>query len=102
MRAPDRHSIIETELVTKRDAKNRLRHGIFNDWGRDCAYCGAEADTLDHVHPRAKGGPTVRENLVPACSGCNLAKGHSDVLDWFRDHHGWTPGREQRLLDWIA
>lgn len=101
MRVPDRHSIVGTELVTKRDAKNRLRHSIFSDWGKSCAYCGVEADTLDHVHPRAKGGMTVKKNLVPACQACNYAKGHADALDWFRTHHGWSADREQRLLDWL-
>lgn len=102
MRVPDRHSIIGTELVTKRDAKHRLRHGIFSDWGSDCAYCGGNADTLDHVTPRARGGLTVRENLIPACRRCNYAKGHSDALEWFKSHHGWSIEREQRLLNWIA
>ena len=99
---PDRHRIDGAELVTKREGKARLRRGIFDAWGHGCAYCGATADTLDHVRPVARGGLTVRTNLVPACSGCNLRKGHADALDWFRAHHGWTPGREQRLLDWIA
>jgi 5-methylcytosine-specific restriction endonuclease McrA len=95
------HHIDGAELVTKREGKARLRRGIFADWGTDCAYCGSLADTLDHVRPLARGGITARENLVPACSGCNLAKGHADALDWFRAHHGWSAGREQRLLDWI-
>ena len=96
------HRIDGAELVTKREGKQRLRAGIFDAWGHGCAYCGAMADTLDHVRPVARGGLTVRTNLIPACRTCNLAKGHADAIDWFRAHHGWTPGREQRLLDWIA
>ena len=96
------HSIDGVELVPKREGKARLRRGIFDDWGPDCAYCGSLADTLDHVRPLARGGVTARENLVPACSGCNLAKGHADALAWFRAHHGWTAGREQRLREWIG
>jgi len=88
--------------VTKQQAKARLRQGVFADWGTDCAYCGSLADTLDHVQPRACGGLTIRTNLVPACSGCNLAKGHSDALEWFRQHHGWSLDREQRLVEWVA
>lgn len=30
---------------------------------------------LDHLYPIIRGGPDVRENLVAACSACNLAKG---------------------------
>jgi 5-methylcytosine-specific restriction endonuclease McrA len=96
------HRIEGAELVTKREGKARLRRGIFDAWGHGCAYCGAAADTLDHVRPVARGGLTVPGNLVPACSPCNLRKGHADALDWFRAHHGWSSDREQRLLDWIA
>ena len=99
---PDRHRIDGAELVTKREGKARLRRGIFDAWGHGCAYCGAVADTLDHVRPLARGGQTVPRNLIPACSGCNLRKGHAEVLAWFRSHHGWTAEREARLLHWIG
>ena len=98
----DRHRIDGAELVTKREGKARLRRVIFDAWGNGCAYCGATADTLDHVMPLARGGLTVRTNLVPACSPCNLRKGHSDALTWFRDHHGWSVDREQRLMAWLS
>lgn len=99
---PDRHRIDGAELVSKREGKARLRRGIFDAWGHGCAYCGATATTLDHVLPLARGGLTISANLIPACRSCNLAKGHQEVLDWFRAHHGWSQDREQRLLDWIA
>ncbi len=51
----------------------------FNVFLRDrfsCQYCGkGEELTFDHVLPRSKGGTTVWENVVAACSACNLAKG---------------------------
>lgn len=87
--------------MTKRESKARLRRGIFDAWGHDCAYCGDPADTLDHVQPLARGGLTARANLVPACRICNLRKGHADALAWFRSHHGWTPERETKLMDWL-
>ncbi|MEO1198061.1 MAG: HNH endonuclease [Pseudomonadota bacterium] len=50
----------------------------FNVFLRDsftCQYCGAEEDlTFDHVTPRSKGGQTTWENVVAACSPCNLRK----------------------------
>lgn len=95
------HQIQGTELVTKREGKVRLRREIFDAWGYDCAYCGGPADTLDHVQPLARGGLTARANLVPACRICNLCKGHSDALNWFRSHHGWTPEREAKLQAWL-
>ncbi|MEX7220543.1 HNH endonuclease, partial [Pseudomonas aeruginosa] len=51
----------------------------FNLFLRDkftCQYCGKLRDlTFDHVVPRAQGGRTTWENVVTACSPCNLKKG---------------------------
>jgi 5-methylcytosine-specific restriction endonuclease McrA len=44
-----------------------------------CQYCGLRPSrrelTLDHVLPRHRGGPTSWDNIVTACSPCNLRKG---------------------------
>ena len=43
--------------------------------GGNCAYCGEHnADTMDHLIPRAKGGPHTWENVVAACRRCNHKK----------------------------
>jgi 5-methylcytosine-specific restriction endonuclease McrA len=51
----------------------------FNVFLRDrfsCQYCAAREDlTFDHVIPRSKGGLTTWDNVVAACSPCNLRKG---------------------------
>ena len=51
----------------------------FNVFLRDrfaCQYCGERDElTFDHVVPRSKGGQTTWENVVAACSPCNLTKG---------------------------
>jgi 5-methylcytosine-specific restriction endonuclease McrA len=51
----------------------------FNVFLRDhfkCQYCGAADDlTFDHVIPRSRGGRTTWNNVVAACSPCNLLKG---------------------------
>ncbi|MBO0906032.1 HNH endonuclease [Jiella sonneratiae] len=51
----------------------------FNVFLRDkfqCQYCGSPHElTFDHVVPRSKGGLTTWENVVAACSPCNLKKG---------------------------
>jgi 5-methylcytosine-specific restriction endonuclease McrA len=51
----------------------------FNVFLRDrftCQYCGAREElTFDHVVPRSRGGVTTWENVVAACSPCNLRKG---------------------------
>ena len=51
----------------------------FNVFLRDrfaCQYCGSKKDlTFDHLLPRSKGGKTNWENVVTACSSCNVKKG---------------------------
>ena len=55
----------------------------FNLFLRDefsCQYCGSRGDlTFDHVVPRAAGGVTSWENVVAACSPCNLRKGSKSL-----------------------
>ena len=39
-------------------------------------YCGSNDElTFDHLLPRSKGGKTDWENVVTACSACNVKKG---------------------------
>ena len=51
----------------------------FNVFLRDkftCQYCGDRKDlTFDHLLPKSKGGLTNWENVVTACSSCNVQKG---------------------------
>ncbi|NJR13570.1 MAG: HNH endonuclease [Phyllobacteriaceae bacterium] len=53
----------------------------FNVFLRDrfeCQYCGSKDDlTFDHLIPRRLGGATTWQNVVTACSPCNLRKGGS-------------------------
>jgi 5-methylcytosine-specific restriction endonuclease McrA len=39
-----------------------------------CQYCGARADSIDHVVPRSRGGAHTWDNVVAACRPCNLRK----------------------------
>ena len=49
--------------------------------GYVCAYCGEEANTVDHVIPRAKGGDVFdMDNLVAACKRCNSSKRDKSVF----------------------
>ena len=52
------------------------RFNVFLRDGFACAYCGSPDElTFDHVIPRSKGGRTSWDNIVAACSPCNLRKG---------------------------
>lgn len=50
-----------------------------------CAYCGARADTVDHVVPRSRGGDHSWENCVACCAPCNHRK-----ADRLLAEIGWT------------
>jgi 5-methylcytosine-specific restriction endonuclease McrA len=51
--------------------------------GAACVYCGRTSGlTVDHYIPRAKGGRSVSDNLVPACGPCNNAKGDTLPLEF--------------------
>lgn len=43
-----------------------------------CAYCGGEANQVDHIHPIAKDSSLANaidmDNLVAACADCNKRK----------------------------
>lgn len=49
-----------------------------------CVYCSAEAMTVDHVRPLARGGWEHESNLVPACVACNCDKRERLLTEWGR------------------
>jgi len=59
--------------------KRRLAKGI-------CQYCGrlvpAKELTMDHVVPIARGGRSVKGNVVPACKSCNSKKKQLLPMEW--------------------
>lgn len=79
----------------------RTRFEVLAAWGFRCVYCGRSAKEgarlqVDHVIPQAENGSHARDNLVAACTACNLGKGgrympesivwervHDD-MDWMR------------------
>ena len=50
------------------------RRAIMARDGHACQYCGAPADSIDHVLPKSRGGMHVWENVAAACRTCNLRK----------------------------
>ena len=66
------------------------RFNLFLRDGFECQYCGSgEELTFDHLIPRAYGGVTSWENVITACSPCNLRKG------------GRTPGEANMTVNQI-
>ena len=53
-----------------------LRLAVLARDGYICYVCGGEADQVDHIYPRSKGGSTFDQfNCASICRRCNLAKG---------------------------
>ena len=69
----------------------------FNVFLRDhftCQYCGDNNDlTFDHLVPRSRGGKTTWDNIVTACSTCNLKKGGklSDNVRMYPKYKPYVP-----------
>jgi 5-methylcytosine-specific restriction endonuclease McrA len=82
--------IPEADADALRREKARARALRATAWWRRriavgvCHYCrravGSKALTLDHVVPLARGGRSIRVNMVPACKECNNKK--QSLLAW--------------------
>lgn len=62
--------------------KSKLEEGV-------CHYCGKkfpkEDLTMDHIVPVARGGKSVKGNVVVCCFACNQSKGLSTPVDIILD-----------------
>ncbi len=85
VRSPSTTIKIPSVVVLKDYVKPQKRVAFtrFNLFLRDgfcCQYCGSRGDlTFDHVVPRSRGGITSWENVVAACSPCNLHKANKSL-----------------------
>lgn len=72
-------SVIRLRYMVKVPYQRRVnlsrRAVLFRDGSR-CQYCGRDADSIDHVVPRSRGGEHAWDNVVAACRRCNLTKGN--------------------------
>ena len=59
-----------------------LRDFIFSKTNHKCSYCGAPAQEIDHIVPRAKGGTNSTYNLTPACRSCNEKKSNLSLKEF--------------------
>lgn len=64
------------------EPKRKIKFSRINIFTRDrftCQFCGKKKKvkelTFDHLIPRKNGGKTCWDNIVSACSACNLEKG---------------------------
>jgi len=64
----------------------RRRFAVLRRDGFACRYCGSTVEDgvalhVDHVIARSRGGSDDSENLVTACSDCNLGKSDTSLDD---------------------
>jgi len=80
-----------TAIISRiEDLKEVPREGlrVTKDGDPICYYCGGVLNKfsthMDHVWPRDRGGSNSPNNLVRCCQECNLSKGSSHPLEWWR------------------
>lgn len=91
----------DLEFARKKEIIRSFRASIYEAFNHECVYCGGLAQSLDHAKPKAKGGETVSNNLLPACLPCNRDKGSQELFAWYRRHHSWTEERESAIANWL-
>ena len=63
-------------FILGRRTRTLIRLNVFLRDKFRCQYCGSKKElTFDHLLPRSKGGKTNWDNVVTACSSCNIKKG---------------------------
>lgn len=74
-----------------------------NSFNNECCYCG-EGKPLaqEHFVPVDKGGPYVKENIIPACKSCNSSKINHDFFTWYPKQPFYSPQREAKILDYLG
>jgi 5-methylcytosine-specific restriction endonuclease McrA len=83
-----RPEVIRLKYFVKIPYRSRVplsNRAVLNRDKYTCAYCGKRASTVDHVHPKAKGGKHEWTNVVAACKGCNSKKADKTL-----EQMGWT------------
>lgn len=84
----------------RRSVATVSRRAVFARDEYRCQYCGARADSIDHVMPRSRGGRHDWENLAAACRPCNTRK-----RDRTPDEAGMRllrPCRAPRASAWVV
>lgn len=91
------------QALQRREAVKQWRQSIKEAFGCKCAYCGVKSEqlTLDHIHPKTKGGEDLATNIVPACQRCNHEKGSNNWKMWFKQRPEYCEERERVIDRWM-
>ena len=79
---------------------------VLREHGHHCHYCGDITDNLiqEHKTPRARGGLTTIENIVPACPRCNSRKRDRDEWEFrqYLRHKEWSEGNWREAQEHVT
>ena len=87
--SPYAYDLDEAHIKAERRKARELRGSQW--WKRRCAkgvchYCRQSTPprelTMDHIVPIARGGKSIKGNLVPACKECNNKKKQLLPMEW--------------------
>lgn len=92
---PEKYCFNENECYASIDSKgilkvkgnysfrNLMYDITFKTKEKKCIYCGSEKHiTLDHLYPKSRGGPTIPNNMEPACKHCNGEKDNMNQKEY--------------------
>ena len=77
------------------------RDSLYKLTKHQCIYCGKPSESLDHIHPKSKGGESITSNCIPCCLPCNGKKSDSEVLNWYRNQSFYDPRRSMAIRAWF-
>ncbi|MCJ7666887.1 MAG: HNH endonuclease [Anaerolineae bacterium] len=65
-----------------------------------CCYCGSNANTMDHIQPRSRGGKHSWTNVVACCFDCNQTKDDRtpEEMGWKMRYRPTEPEGSRRIL----
>lgn len=94
--------VFNLQTTSSAEAKRLWRSKIKEEWGHECAYCGSQDNlTIDHIVPKAKGGPDFTKNLLCACHDCNQDKAYSPMEDWYLSQEFFNVDRYEKIKKWM-
>ncbi|MBP2001959.1 hypothetical protein J2Z69_003015 [Paenibacillus shirakamiensis] len=77
--------VVNRHTIRRLFSNKDFKQFILSRDDHTCWFCGNFGDTIDHLHPRAKGGHTTPVNCVCACNVCNQIKADRDLHEFLRE-----------------
>ena len=89
----------ERAALLEDDPKAKDKRLLFHEQREKCIYCGNlypyDQLQIEHMIPKAKGGPDHFRNAQLACRICNQAKGTMTDIEFRKKHVRYLPQREK-------